>query len=73
MATITFPSQTQHSNNFLDGLIRTAGTFLEGVNDGLDMAHTYKRLSHMSEESLRKRGLTRAEIGRAVVLGRVQL
>jgi hypothetical protein len=70
MATITVPSRVQHNGRIFDGVIRTAVTFFQGVNDGLDMAHDYHRLSRMSDEALHKRGLTRAEIGQAVALGR---
>ena len=72
MAAITIPSRSQHSRNAVADIVGIAVTFFQGVNDGLEMAHDYHRLSRMSDEALRTSGLTRAEINQAVALGRVR-
>jgi hypothetical protein len=69
MATITFSSHTQQNPNFFEGLRADLVAFAVGVKEGLDMARSYNVLSHMSEDELRKRGLTRSGIARAVVAG----
>jgi hypothetical protein len=66
MATITLPSRTQRNTSVLESLRDAATSFIEGAQDGLDMARDYRLLSHMSEDELRKRGLTRAGVVRAV-------
>jgi hypothetical protein len=73
MATITFPSRTRQSIRLFDGLLDGIIAFVEGVRDGLDMEHTYRVLSRMSPDELRRRGLTRGEISGAVAEGRVRL
>lgn len=70
MATTTFPSRAQHTGGLLDGLRESTVAFIEGVSQGLDMAHSYSKLSRMSEDELRKRGLSRSDVNRAIALGR---
>lgn len=69
MATISISSHTQHDGNFLASVRDGALAFIEGIRQGREMAHNYRVLSHMSDDELRKRGLTRGDIGRAVVNG----
>ena len=69
MASITLSSQVQQSPGLLDGLREGIIAFIEGVQDGLNMARNYSLLSHMSSDELRKRGLTRGEVSHAVVAG----
>jgi hypothetical protein len=73
MATITFPSRTRQSARLFDSLLDGIIAFVEGIRDGLDMEHTHRALSRMSPAELRRRGLTRGEISRAIVEGRVRL
>jgi uncharacterized protein YjiS (DUF1127 family) len=70
MTTITLSSRPQQNGNFFEGLRKTAVAFIEGVTEGLDMAQQYRTLSRMSEDDLRKHGLTRSEVSRAIALGR---
>lgn len=70
MATMTFPSRTQHTGSLIVGVRDSAVAFIEGVSQGLDMAHSYAKLSRMSEDDLRKRGLSRSDVNRAIALGR---
>lgn len=69
MATLTYPSRTQHHAGFLDSALKTLRAFFQGVRDGLEMSDRYHALARMSDVELAKRGLTRSEITRAVVLG----
>jgi uncharacterized protein YjiS (DUF1127 family) len=70
MATTTFSTRAQHTGGLLDGLRDSAVAFIEGVNQGLDMAHSYNKLSRMSEDELRKRGLSRSDVNQVIALGR---
>jgi len=70
MTTITLSSRSQHSTGVFEALRNGVVAFIEGVTEGLDMAENYNALSRLSEDELRKRGLTRDAITRAVVLGR---
>jgi uncharacterized protein YjiS (DUF1127 family) len=69
MATLAFPSRAQHNTSFFESLRSTLTTFARGVQDGLDMADRYHALSRMSDDQLARRGLTRADITRAALLG----
>lgn len=70
MTTITFTSRAQHRTGLLDSVLGGLATFIEGIREGRDMASAYNRLSRMSDDELRKRGLTRGDIGTAVATGR---
>jgi uncharacterized protein YjiS (DUF1127 family) len=69
MATLTYSSRAQHHTGLLDNALRTFRAFFQGVREGLEMSDRYHALSRMSDADLAKRGLTRSEITRAVVLG----
>jgi hypothetical protein len=69
MASLTFPSRVQHHTGFLDSAWNTTRAFFQGVREGREMADAYHAFSRMSDIELAKRGLTRSEITRAVVLG----
>ena len=69
MATLTYHSRAQHHTGLLDSAWKTVRAFFQGVRDGLEMSDRYHALSRMSDVELAKRGLTRSEITRAVVLG----
>lgn len=69
MATLTIPSRAQHHSGLFDSVWTATRAFFEGVREGLEMADAYHALSRMSDVELAKRGLTRPEITRAVVLG----
>ena len=73
MATIAFPSRSPRSTRLFDGLADGMVAFVEGVRDGLAMEHTYRVLSRMSPAELRRNGLTRGEISRAIAEGQVRL
>jgi hypothetical protein len=69
MATLTYSSRAQHHTGLLDNAWGTIRAFFQGVREGLEMSDRYHALSRMSDVDLAKRGLTRSEITRAVVLG----
>jgi uncharacterized protein YjiS (DUF1127 family) len=69
MATLTYTSRTQHAPSLLESLRNGISAFFHGIQDGMDMADRYHALSRMSDEQLAKKGLTRGNITRAVVLG----
>ena len=73
MATITFPSRARQNTRIFDSFRDGIAAFAEGIRDGLAMEHTYRSLSRMSPDELRRHGLTRGEISRAVAEGRVRL
>jgi hypothetical protein len=51
-------------------LVRHATEILVAIAEARDIARHYHELSRLSDADLRKRGLTRANIARFVVLGR---
>ena len=69
MTTLTYPSRAQHNTSALTSLRHTVIAFVQDIQDGVDMANRYHTLSHMSDAQLAKRGLTRANLLRVVVLG----
>lgn len=73
MATATVPSYTQQTTSLVATLRDVAVTFIEGAQEGLEMAHSYHLLSHMSKDELKKRGLTRANVAHAVGTGRARV
>jgi hypothetical protein len=73
MATVTVPSYSKQTISLVATLRDVAATFIEGAQDGLEMARSYRMLSHMAEDELKKRGLTRANVARAVGTGRARV
>lgn len=69
MTTLTYTTRARRErNSFQNGLDTLKAAFF-GIKDGLDMARRYQALSSLSNAELGKRGLTRSDIPRAVVLG----
>jgi hypothetical protein len=69
MSTLTYTSRSQHNGSAFESVRDTIAAFFQGVQDGLDMRDRYQALSRMSDEQLAKRGLTRENLTRAVVVG----
>ena len=69
MTTITLSSRRRQQTSLLENLRNGAIAFLEGLQEGREMERAYSLLSRMSQDELRKRGLARSDITRAVASG----
>lgn len=58
---------TDRSNRLAQKLRKALNPFLVGMRDGLLLAARYNALSRLSNHALAKRGIRRADIGRAVL------
>jgi uncharacterized protein YjiS (DUF1127 family) len=72
MATSIYTTRVKRAPSPLNTVSETASAFFAGIRDGLRMYDAYHALARLSDAELRKRGLTRSEISRAVALGRVR-
>jgi hypothetical protein len=50
---------------------RAVSGFFAGLAEGQEIARRYEELSHLSDEALAARGLTRDELPQAIVTGRI--
>jgi len=71
---MTFRTRADHHTpTIVNTIWRTLAAVYEGLRDGHEMARRYHVLSRMSDLELRKRGLKRSQITRAVAMGRTKL
>ena len=72
--TLTHPDDTDSERPIAAGLgssfVASFAEFCAGARDGRELHDRYRRLSRMSKAELAERGLTRADIYRAALLGR---
>ncbi len=55
----------------LKAVARFFADLFAGIREGREMQRRYERLSRLSDAALARQGLTRADIPRAVVFGRI--